>query len=117
MDRPHLDSAFRTPRGEFAQRLCGSSDVYQARGRQPHESINYVVSHDGFTLHDLVSHNRKHNAANREDNRDGENHNRSWNCGFEGPTDDPFVESLRNRQVKNALSILMLSVGTPALTS
>ncbi len=74
--------------GEFASRLTGSSDLYEATGRRPSASINFVTCHDGFTLNDLVSYNEKHNEANGEDNRDGESHNRSWNCGVEGPTDD-----------------------------
>ena len=79
----------RTTLGEFAFRFTGSSDLYEATGRRPFASINFVTAHDGFTLHDLVSYNEKHNEANGEDNRDGESHNRSWNCGVEGPTDDP----------------------------
>ena len=81
--------------GEFASRLTGSSDLYEATGRRPGASINFVTAHDGFTLDDLVSYNEKHNEANGEDNRDGESHNRSWNCGVEGPTDDPEILALR----------------------
>ena len=81
--------------GEFASRLTGSSDLYEATGRRPGASINFVTCHDGFTLADLVSYNEKHNEANGEDNRDGESHNRSWNCGVEGPTDDPEILALR----------------------
>ena len=77
--------------GEFASRLTGSSDLYEATGRRPSASINFVTAHDGFTLNDLVSYNEKHNEANGEDNRDGESYNRSWNCGVEGPTDDPEI--------------------------
>ncbi|MCZ4549142.1 glycogen debranching protein GlgX [Gordonia rubripertincta] len=101
--------------GEFASRLTGSSDLYEATGRRPSASINFVTAHDGFTLRDLVSYNEKHNAANGEDNRDGESHNRSWNCGVEGPTDDPEIERLRARQQRNILATLMLSQGTPML--
>ncbi|CAM5616087.1 Glycogen debranching protein GlgX OS=Streptomyces tendae OX=1932 GN=glgX PE=3 SV=1 [Streptomyces tendae] len=82
---------------EFASRLTGSSDLYQDDGRRPLASINFVTCHDGFTLHDMVSYNDEHNDANGEDNRDGESHNRSWNCGVEGDTDDPAVLELRAR--------------------
>ena len=101
--------------GEFASRLTGSSDLYEATGRRPLASINFVIAHDGFTLRDLVSYNEKHNAANGEDNRDGESHNRSWNCGVEGPTDDPEINELRARQQRNILATLFLSQGTPML--
>ncbi|WP_110470672.1 glycogen debranching protein GlgX [Williamsia limnetica] len=101
--------------GEFASRLTGSSDLYEATGRRPSASINFVTAHDGFTLRDLVSYNDKHNDANGEDNRDGESHNRSWNCGVEGPTDDPEIERLRARQQRNILATLMLSQGTPMI--
>lgn len=101
--------------GEFASRLTGSSDLYEATGRRPLASINFVIAHDGFTLRDLVSYNEKHNMANGEDNRDGESHNRSWNCGVEGPTDDPEVNALRARQQRNILATLFLSQGTPML--
>jgi glycogen operon protein len=101
--------------GEFASRLTGSSDLYEATGRRPSASINFVTAHDGFTLRDLVSYNDKHNQANGEDNRDGESHNRSWNCGVEGPTDDPDIERLRARQQRNILATLMLSQGTPMI--
>ncbi|NLU82951.1 glycogen debranching protein GlgX [Rhodococcus sp. HNM0569] len=101
--------------GEFASRLTGSSDLYEATGRRPGASINFVVAHDGFTLRDLVSYNEKHNDANGENNMDGESHNRSWNCGVEGPTDDPDVNSLRDRQTRNILATLLLSQGTPML--
>jgi glycogen operon protein len=100
---------------KFSSRILGSPDIYSHEAHEPHRSINFVTCHDGFTLNDLVSYNRKHNLANGEDNRDGSDSNLSWNCGVEGPTDDPEVESLRNRQVKNALAILMLSLGTPML--
>ncbi|MFE3292400.1 glycogen debranching protein GlgX [Rhodococcus sp. NPDC059234] len=101
--------------GEFASRLTGSSDLYESTGRRPSASINFVTAHDGFTLTDLVSYNEKHNQANGEDNKDGESHNRSWNCGVEGPTDDPAVLELRARQRRNILGTLMLSQGTPML--
>ena len=99
--------------GEFASRLTGSSDLYEATGRRPSASINFVTCHDGFTLNDLVSYNEKHNEANGEDNRDGESHNRSWNCGVEGPTDDPDILALRARQMRNIIGTLMLSPGHP----
>ncbi len=101
--------------GEFASRLTGSSDLYEATGRRPLASINFVTAHDGFTLRDLVSYNEKHNEANGEGNRDGESHNRSWNCGAEGPTDDPDILELRARQQRNVLATLFLSQGTPML--
>jgi glycogen operon protein len=99
--------------GEFAQRLVGSPDLYPTRG--PTASINFVTCHDGFTLADLVSFNVKHNDANGENNSDGSNDNHSWNCGAEGPTADPQVRALRQRQMKNALTILFLSQGVPML--
>jgi glycogen operon protein len=101
--------------GEFASRLTGSSDLYEASSRRPSASINFVTAHDGFTLNDLVSYNDKHNDANGEDNRDGESHNRSWNCGVEGPTDDPEIEALRCRQIRNFWATLMVSQGTPMI--
>ncbi|MGW2630947.1 glycogen debranching protein GlgX [Streptomyces chattanoogensis] len=101
---------------EFASRLTGSSDLYQGDGRRPLASVNFVTCHDGFTLHDLVAYNDKHNEANGEDNRDGETFNRSWNCGVEGPTDDPSVRRLRARQMRNFLATLMLSQGVPMLS-
>nr|WP_019876883.1 glycogen debranching protein GlgX [Sporichthya polymorpha] len=100
---------------EFASRLTGSSDLYQNDGRRPWASINFVTAHDGFTLRDLVSYNDKHNHANGEDNRDGESHNRSWNCGVEGETDDPNILALRARQQRNFIATLMLSQGVPML--
>src|SRR5579872_1785729 len=100
---------------EFASRITGSSDLYQSDGRHPSASINFVTAHDGFTLADLVSYNDKHNEANGEDNNDGESHNRSWNCGAEGETDDPEVRALRRRQQRNFLSTLFLSQGVPML--
>jgi isoamylase len=101
--------------GDFAARLTGSSDLYAEDGRRPVASINFVTAHDGFTLRDLVSYNQKHNAANLEDNRDGTDDNRSWNCGAEGDTDDPEVNSLRRRQQRNFLATLFLSQGVPML--
>jgi len=100
---------------EFAFRFTGSSDLYQPNGRSPSASINFIIAHDGFTLRDLVSYNDKHNEANGEDNRDGESHNRSWNCGVEGETDDPAVLYLRQRQQRNFLATLFLSQGVPML--
>ena len=100
---------------EFASRLTGSSDLYASNGRRPYASINFVTAHDGFTLHDLVSYNEKHNEANGEDNNDGERHNRSWNHGVEGPTDDPEILELRAREQRNFLATLLLSQGVPML--
>ncbi|MZD09599.1 glycogen debranching enzyme, partial [Streptomyces sp. SID5785] len=100
---------------EFAGRLTGSSDLYQDDGRRPLASVNFVTCHDGFTLRDLVSYDSKHNEANGEDNRDGESHNRSWNCGAEGESDDPEVGALRARQMRNFVATLMLSQGVPML--
>jgi isoamylase len=104
-----------TSSGQFASRLSGSADLYQADGRDPFASINFVTAHDGFTLADLVSYNHKHNEANLEDNRDGTDDNRSWNHGVEGDTDDPAILELRVRQRRNFLTTLMLSQGTPML--
>ncbi|MBV9127768.1 MAG: glycogen debranching protein GlgX [Verrucomicrobia bacterium] len=101
--------------GELAYRLSGSSDLYRSSGKRPYASINFITSHDGFTLNDLVSYNEKHNEANGEENRDGDNHNSSWNCGAEGPTDDPQVNALRSRQRRNFLATLFLSQGVPML--
>jgi isoamylase len=101
---------------EFASRLTGSSDLYEATGRRPSASINFVTAHDGFTLADLVSYNEKHNQANGEDNRDGESYNRSWNCGVEGPTEDPAILDLRAKQMRNVLATLMVSQGTPMIS-
>ncbi len=101
--------------GNFARRLTGSSDLYGRNGRNPYASINFIAAHDGFTLRDLVSYNDKHNAANGEENRDGHNHNLSWNCGVEGPTDDPVINALRERQQRNLLATLLLSQGVPML--
>jgi glycogen operon protein len=99
--------------GRAADRLIGSASIYGPREREVEESINFVSCHDGFTLNDIVSYNQKHNEDNGEDNRDGCGENRSWNCGFEGATDNPAIEKLRNRQVKNFLTALMLSGGVP----
>ncbi len=101
---------------EVATRLAGSNDLYETSGRRPYASINFITAHDGFTLHDLVSYNEKHNEANGEDNRDGESHNLSWNCGVEGPTDDPAVLALREQQKRNLMASLLLSVGVPMLS-
>ncbi|MFY1702559.1 glycogen debranching protein GlgX [Micromonospora sp. WMMA1923] len=100
---------------EFASRISGSADLYQDDGRKPFHSINFVTCHDGFTLNDLVSYNDKHNEANGEDNRDGESHNRSWNCGVEGPTEEEGVLALRARQRRNFLATLILSQGVPMI--
>jgi len=99
----------------LAPRLCGSPDLFDRRGRQPWASVNFITAHDGFTLADLVSYNERHNEANGEENRDGHAHNRSWNHGVEGPTDDEAVRALRKRQMKNLLATLLLSQGTPML--
>ncbi|MGW6739527.1 glycogen debranching protein GlgX [Streptomyces sp. NPDC055025] len=101
---------------EFASRLTGSSDLYQDDGRRPLASINFTTCHDGFTLRDLVSYNEKHNEDNGESNRDGESHNRSWNCGVEGESDDPGIVELRDRQMRNFIATLMLSQGVPMLS-
>ncbi len=101
--------------GDLAYRFTGSSDLYQDDGRRPTASINFVTAHDGFTLNDLVSYNEKHNEANGEDNKDGEDFNRSWNCGAEGPVDDPDINNLRERQKRNFLATLFLSQGVPML--
>jgi isoamylase len=97
----------------MADRLLGSPGIYGRREREAEQSVNFVACHDGFTLNDVVTYERKHNEENGEDNRDGRDDNRSWNCGFEGPTDDPVIERLRNRQVKNFFTATMLSVGVP----
>ena len=109
-------SAARRARStRLADRFLGSPEIYGHKEREAEQSVNFVTCHDGFTLNDLVSYNQKHNEANGEDNRDGANDNRSWNCGVEGPTDDPAVEKLRNRQVKNFLTVTMLSLGMPMI--
>ena len=99
--------------GDFAYRITGSSDLYATSGRRPYASINFVTAHDGFTLEDLVSYNDKHNEANGEDNRDGTDRNRSWNCGVEGPSDDPAIRALRLQQKRNLMATLLLSQGVP----
>lgn len=104
-------------RGEFALRLCGSSDLYQPRNRVPGESVNYVVSHDGFTLADLVAYDQRHNAANGENNRDGHGHNLGFNCGAEGPSDDPQVLALRAKLQRVLLATALLAQGTPMLAA
>ena len=102
---------------EFANRLTGSSDLYRGDNRTPSASINFITAHDGFTLHDLVSYNDKHNEANGESNNDGESHNRSWNCGAEGPTDDSSINALREKQKRNLLVTLFLSQGVPMMVA
>jgi len=103
--------------GELAQRLTGSSDLYEHSGRKPHASINFICAHDGFTLHDLVTYNDKHNEANQEENRDGNDNNHSWNCGVEGETDDAEINALRARQKRNLLATLLFSQGVPMLVA
>ncbi len=100
---------------DFANRICGSSDLYAMNGRKPYASINFITAHDGFTLRDLVSYNDKHNEANGENNQDGANDNRSWNCGVEGPSDDPKVNALRGSQQRNFITTLFLSQGVPMI--
>jgi isoamylase len=104
-----------TSAAHLSKRLTASGDVFNHLGRRPSACVNFVTAHDGFTLNDLVSYNHKHNEANGEDNRDGSNDNRSWNCDAEGPTDDAAVTSLRERQKRNLLATLLLSQGTPML--
>jgi len=101
--------------GELAERFAGSSDIFRHNGRKPTASINFITAHDGFTLHDLVTYNERHNEANGENNADGTSNNWSWNCGVEGPTDDPAVRALRQRQMRNLLATLLLSQGVPML--
>jgi len=101
---------------ELASRLAGSNDLYEPSGRRPYASINFITAHDGFTLHDLVSYNEKHNEANGDENRDGESHNLSWNCGVEGETDDPEIVELRERQKRNLMATLLLSQGVPMIS-
>jgi len=102
---------------DLGWRLTGSADLYGDDGRSPFNSINFVTCHDGFTLHDLVSYNTKHNEANCEENRDGSNHNLSWNCGFEGPSEIPAIKALRTQQAKNFMCLLLFSSGTPLITA
>ncbi len=104
-----------TTLGQLASRFTGSSDLYENTGRRPHASVNFITAHDGFTLHDLVTYNDKHNEANLEGNKDGADDNRSWNCGVEGETNDPAINDLRNRQKRNLLATLLLSQGMPML--
>ncbi len=109
---------FRSESGalrRFADRMLGSHEVYRSKKRVAEQCINFVTCHDGFTLNDLVTYNQKHNEANGKENRDGANDNSSWNCGVEGPTDDPAIESLRNRQVKNLMTTTILSLGVPMI--
>ena len=113
--RPRLLSRRAGLGGAVADRLVGSPQIYGHKEREAEQSVNFVTCHDGFTLNDLVSYDRKHNEANGEDNRDGADDNRSWNCGVEGPTDDPAIERLRNRQVKNFLTVTLLSLGMPMI--
>ena len=116
--RDDVRSFFRAEEGtvgRLADSLLGSPDVYGHKGREAEASMNFVTCHDGFSLNDLVSYNAKHNEANGEHNRDGADDNRSWNCGVEGPTDDPEIERLRNRQVKNMLTVTLLSLGVPMI--
>jgi glycogen operon protein len=116
--RDDLRSFFRGEPGSLrrvADRIVGSPEIYGHKEREAEQSVNFVSCHDGFTVNDLVSYDRKHNEENKEDNRDGANDNRSWNCGVEGPTDDPELERLRNRQVKNFLTVTLLSLGLPMI--
>jgi glycogen operon protein len=116
--RDDIRDFFRSEQGSLLRavdRLVGSPQVYGHKGREVEQSVNFVTCHDGFTLNDLVSYNWKHNEANGEENRDGANDNRSWNCGDEGPTADPAVEQLRNRQVKNFLAATLMSLGVPMI--
>src|SRR5215469_15685558 len=116
--RDDARSFFRAERGSaarFADRLLGSPDMYRHKQREPEQSVNFVTCHDGFTLNDLVSYDRKHNEANGEDNRDGTNNNLSWNCGAEGPTDDPQITQLRKQQIKNFLTATLMSIGLPMI--
>jgi glycogen operon protein len=100
---------------QLAPRLCASGDIFNRFGRRPSACVNFLAAHDGFTLHDTVTYNDKHNEANGEDNRDGSSNNRSWNCGVEGVTDDPVINGLRSRQMRNLLATLLLAQGTPML--
>jgi glycogen operon protein len=116
--RDDARSFFRGEEGSlapFADRMVGSPEIYGHKQREPEQSVNFITCHDGFTLNDLVSYDHKHNEENDENNRDGADDNRSWNCGVEGPTDDPVVEKLRNRQVKNLLTVTLLSIGLPMI--
>jgi len=117
--RDDVRSFFRGDQGavrNFADRVLGSHEIYRHEKREAEQSVNFVTCHDGFTLNDVVSYNQKHNEANGESNRDGGDDNRSWNCGTEGATDDPAIESLRNRQMKNLMTVTLLSLGLPMFT-
>src|SRR5258707_3186132 len=103
------------PASALTPRLCASGDIFNHQGRRPWACVNFITAHDGFTLNDLVSYNEKHNEANGENNNDGNSNNRSWNCGAEGPTDDPAIKTLRERQRRNFLATLLLSQGTPMM--
>ncbi len=105
----------QAPASALTERLCGSGDFFNCQGRKPWASVNFLTAHDGFTLNDIVTYNEKHNEANGENNKDGSSDNRSWNCGVEGPTDDPEINRLRSRQIRNMLATLLLSQGTPML--
>ncbi len=105
----------KAPASALTEKLCGSGNIFNHQGRKPWSSINFITAHDGFTLNDIVTYNEKHNEANGEDNKDGSSDNRSWNCGAEGPTDDPAIKALRSRQIRNMLATLLLSQGTPML--
>jgi glycogen operon protein len=116
--RDDVRSFFRGDKGtvwNFADRVLGSHEIYSSQGREAEQSVNFVSCHDGFTLNDLVSYNQKHNEVNGDGNRDGADDNRSWNHGVEGPTDDPAIETLRNRQVKNFFTTTLLSLGVPMI--
>ncbi len=113
---PLLARRRRRPSPSWRRGCPAATTCTRSSGRQPYASINFVTAHDGFTLHDLVSYNEKHNEANLEDNRDGENNNLSWNCGVEGPTDDPAIRALRARQTRNFLATLLLSQGVPMIS-
>jgi len=106
-----------SPAAALTPRLCASGDLFNHQGRRPWSSVNFITAHDGFTLHDLVSYNEKHNQANKENNQDGSSDNRSWNCGAEGQTEDPAIQTLRERQKRNFLSTLLLSQGTPMMVA
>ncbi len=110
-----IGRATKATSATWAYRLSGSPDLYQWNGKRPYASINFITAHDGYTLADLVSYNDKHNEANGEDNKDGDNNNKSWNCGAEGPTDDEKINTLRRRQQRNFLATLFLSQGVPML--
>ena len=105
----------QAPASALTERLCASGNIFNHQGRKPWASVNFLTAHDGFTLNDIVTYNEKHNEANGEDNKDGNSDNRSWNCGVEGPTDDPEINKLRSRQIRNMLATLLLSQGTPML--